>query len=312
MNLLQYADVGPGQTRSADVLVSRIYLPGRYAQTTYGCSQPNANIYISDALSVNARVYEHVASHEMMHVGGMIHGGAYDSFMGAAERAQFPTRNSACLDQSYFDDRPEGLGADDIAALSWLRDPQPNGQAMADSGFEVGYSIWEQTNLAEAARTATAGARGSYRFRIRPNSSDLGSSYLQQKVSVLDGGAQPYFRGYADFGRRSASHSLAPETRMYMRARNFTGPTPCVSPDYADGTLNSLNLNQAGSNGTWYVAASAWNSSIPTGWWPIFTPPAQAPAAHAVDLAVRVGGWSTDGAGTSSYFWVDNVTVEQV
>ena len=251
---------------------------------------------------------EHTGAHEMLHLLGMSHGGNHDGFLREADVAQVPTKSSSCNTNAQLDSYL-GLSADDIGLLSFHHDPASEGQLVADSGFEFGYDVWERLDTPTFDRVNIAGASGQYRQKIKNNAYKFATSYAQQKIGLLTGDDTYQFRGRAMVGRRSSSYDLDAGIWLFGRTVEFDGNNIC---EYQDPQLNATNPNDPTPTYTsnWVIRKSVYANQLPTGWQPMQTPWWTAPAAGQIDLAVRISGISESSGGASTYYWLDNFSVE--
>ena len=302
---------------------------------SHGGSDPDCvdrYIWITSRTS-QANTIEKLAIHEMMHEMGATHGGAGDSWIGANKMEQIPTKSSTCGSLDLYN-RYAGLSVDDVALLSFLHDPQPDRQMMADSGFEFGYGVWSTQNITTFQRVQQAGARGNYRQKVQSSSSNPDTHYVQQIVSVLTAGLAPQYRATADAGRQSSSYALGGEIVLLARWKHFGGNPNSNSCGYNSQILDDRQPNDlltselpsgvtdpippsGGSDtptyGPWAERITQSRIGVPTGWQPFDTPwwtPGAAMVDQSIELASRFAGVSTSG-GTVGYFWLDNLTVEE-
>lgn len=76
------------------------------------------------------------------------------------------------------------------------------------------------------------------------------------------------------------------------------------------GALHNVNVEPSWT-GSWTIYASETAPpNMATGWKSLATGWMTPSLAHGVDVAARVGGYAY-GLGAYTYFWVDNLTVEQ-
>lgn len=303
------ADYSSG-TPTADVLIIRDAATPHNglqycAQTVHGRSM--RTVRINDSLSADGTLQK-TGIHEMLHHMGMEHGGGYDSFLKELEGNQvpgLPPRNATCSANNL---PVAGLTADDIGLMAWLSDDAPERQLSADSGFEVTvYDPWERPNTPVFQWVNTPGASGNYRMRVRHNSGNTATDYVQQKTGLLTGNATANFRAYARIGPNAPSDYVDSEIRFYTRSATFGGNNSC---EYGNSTLNAVDPNTLPTFTTpWTIRRTDWLHLSP-GWQTLDTDWYTIPAAHRVDMAVRINALASNASGATTY-WLDNVSVER-